>query len=636
MSSPAPLRRSIQLLGITAALTGAFVAGSVWTGGSDPAPRGAGSATGAPLALVGSGLSAPESCDELLDWYVRRGLSRVGPYGWDQGYYGGPVVMEDGMVRGPVPGAGPVDTGSADTSATAPSAAKVPTTIRVTNDPNGTNVQEQGVDEPDVVKSDGRTLFRVDGGDLVTYDVRGDEVERLGSADLVDLREGEILLSGDTLVAIGENPTMSRPSYEGYPTTRVMVLDVTDPARPAVEHTYDISASTVEARLHGDVVRLVTRTGLPNLPFTQNHRDERSAELENREVVRVTTIEDWLPTISTDEGDPETLVECATVALPSNGDSLGTMTVVGFDVDDPDARSVTGLAADTELAYLSADRLYLATSAFTFGGCWEVCMQQPSSRLPSWWPGRSERPGRDGVSQIYAFELDGEATRFTADGEVDGSIRDRWAMDEADDVLRVAVGATSATGQFNSIITLTEDGNDLVELGRLDKLGVGEDIKSMRWFDDLAIMVTFRQVDPLYAIDLTELDRPRLLGELKIPGFSAYLHPLGERRLLGLGEGPSQGRGGWGAQAGLFNVTDLTDPKRLDLVSYGAGTSALATADPRQLTWLPAQRTILTVIADWNRGGQVASVSVLKLNDAELSNRMVEVEYGDDIYDVRL
>ena len=99
-------------------------------------------------------------------------------------------------------------------------------------------------------------------------------------------------------------------------------------------------------------------------------------------------------------------------------------------------------------------------------------------------------------------------------------------MDEHDGVLRLAVGPSAETGNFNSVVTLREDGDDLEEVGRVDGLGVGEDIKAVRWFDGLAIVVTFRQVDPLYPVDLTDPDDPRLLGELKIPGFSEYLHPI--------------------------------------------------------------------------------------------------------------
>jgi len=204
-----------------------------------------------------------------------------------------------------------------------------------------------------------------------------------------------------------------------------------------------------------------------------------------------------------------------------------------------------------------------------------------------------------------------------------------------DAVLRVAVGPSFSTGDFNSLVTFRQDGNDLVESGRLDDLGVGEDIESVRWFDTLAIVVTFRQVDPLYAIDLTDPDSPRLMGSLKIPGYSAYLHPLGQHRLLGLGQiQASNGR--WGAQAGLFDVTDLTQPRQLDTVAFGPDSQALATQDPRQLTWLPDGRTVLSVVSDYGKRGTVGYVSVLSLGDGQLTNRMVEVEYGDEVNAVRL
>jgi hypothetical protein len=207
-------------------------------------------------------------------------------------------------------------------------------------------------------------------------------------------------------------------------------------------------------------------------------------------------------------------------------------------------------------------------------------------------------------------------------------------MDEYDGVLRLAVGPTSETGNFNSVVTLRAEGDELVELGRVDRLGVNEQIEAVRWFDGLAIVVTFRQIDPLYAIDLTDSREPTLLGQLKTPGFSEYLHPLGEHRLVGMGQVPVDG-GRWGAQAGLFNVTDLTRPRRLDVVGYAPNTTALAGGDPRQFTWLPDTRTVLTVIAK-GYSGRNGWVSVLSLGGGQMHNRMVQVEYGSDVDEVRL
>jgi hypothetical protein len=344
------------------------------------------------------------------------------------------------------------------------------------------------------------------------------------------------------------------------------------------------------------------------------------------------------------------------VAIPDDGTSLGTIAVVGFDAPAPDAPSVSGLAVDTDLAYASVDQLYLATSPTydgIIGGCFD-CVEpfaMPESRglLPGWLTGRggvdccdpipAPRGDHDDASHLYAFDLAGIDTTFAASGQVDGVIRDRWSMDAVgsgdEAVLRVAVGPNASTGNFNSIVTFRQDGNDLAESGRLDDLGIGEEIESVRWFDTLAIVVTFRQVDPLYAVDLTDPDQPVLMGSLKIPGYSAYLHPLGQHRLLGLGQ--LQGSNGrWGAQAGLFNVTDLTHPQQLDVVEFGPDSQALAAQDPRQLTWLPDGRTVLTVVADYGKRGNIGYVSVLTVGEGELANRMVPVEYGDEINAVRL
>jgi hypothetical protein len=627
------LTRSLVTLGALTGLGAAFVAGTSYDGSGPggPGPVGGGGgrhgSDASPAAYSGSDLSLPGSCDELLGWYVERGVERVGPYGWDGYRY-------DDIYASGFEDAAPLSSsGSAADESARELAPKAPATVRSTNGETGTNVQESGVDEPDTVKTDGRTLFRVEGSDLVTYDVTGDEVVRLGSADLPGLPDAELLLSGDTVVVLDQ---------DGDATTELVTLDVSDPAAPTVTHTLAYDGTLVAARLHDGVVRLVLQAELPDLDFVTPDRSttEWEATQANQELVSESSIEDWLPTVATDGGQAEPLLDCDEVAVPDDGTTLGTIAVVGFDASAPQAPSVSGLAVDTDLAYASTDQLYLATSPWSGGvvDCLDCLAPQSDLPVPGWLPGGAVSDGGtadDGTSHLYSFDLDGIDTTFAASGSVDGAIRDRWAMDAYDGVLRLAVGPTTQTGSFNSVVTFRQEGNDLVETGRLDELGVGESIESVRWFDTLAIVVTFRQVDPLYAVDLTDAGSPRLMGKLKVPGFSAYLHPLGEHRLLGLGEGPGDD-GRWGAQAGLFDVTDLTDPTRLDVLSYGPGTQALAGVDPRQLTWLPDGRTVLTVVADHGSGGETGYVSVLTLGDGELANRMVPVEHGADVSEVRL
>jgi hypothetical protein len=647
MALPRTVTRSLVSVGVITGLAAAFVAGTSYgtDGGGSPWRTGGGDSDASPAAYTGSDLSLAGSCDDLLQWYVDRGVDRVGPYGWGYPY-------DFRMIEDFGPLASPADSAAGSAEAHRDQAAKAPAPVRATNEESGTNVQEAGVDEPDVVKTDGTTLFRVEDGDLVTYDVSGSEVVRLASVDLPGSTGAdgtEILLSGETVVALSHHGSADEVGYgSSVPAdTEVVTLDVSDPAAPEVTHTVEYRSGLVTARLHDGVVRVVLEAGLPDLDFEEpdRHTTEYEAIRANQDVVRASEIGDWLPTVSVDGGPAEQLLDCDQVAVPDEDAGLGTIAVVGFDAPAPDAPSVTGLAVDTELAYASTDQLYLATSPTYDGviGCFD-CVEPErgwgDSILPGWIPrpGLGLGPGPDsgdGTSHLYAFDLDGIDTTFAASGEVDGVIRDRWSVDAADGVLRVAVGPSSRTGNFNSLVTFRQEGNDLVEAGRLDDLGVGEDIESVRWFDTLAIVVTFRQVDPLYAIDLTDPDHPELMGELKIPGFSAYLHPLGQHRLLGLGQGPGE-NGVWGAQAGLFNVTDLTHPRQLDVLSFGPGSQAMATQDARQLTWLPDGRTVLSVVTDYGKRGTVGYVSVLTLGEGQLDNRMVEVEYGDEVGAVRL
>ena len=479
------------------------------------------------------------------------------------------------------------------------------------------------------MKTDGEVLVRLDGAELSTYDVREDQpgIARLGDLDLGDFHDGEILLAGDTVVAVGTDGTRpTTPVYYGYepaeaPQTRVVTVDVSDPESPAVVETVDYDAATVTARQHGDVMRLVLSKGLPDLDFVEprtgsRFRTDAAALRRNQELVRQTTLADWLPQRRAG-GKYGQFLDCEAVAIPRDELGLGTTAVVGFGTDEPATGEGVGVAGDAPLAYESPDHLYLAASDEPgVVDCFDVC----------------GRAVLNGTTHVYGFALDGAGARYLGDGEVEGSVRDRWAMDEQDGVLRLAVGPSAQTGNFNSIVTLRVTDDRLEEIGRLDRLGVGEDIKAVRWFSGLAILVTFRQIDPLYAIDLTDQTRPRLRGELKIPGFSEYLHPLGSRRLVGMGQGGQQG---WGAQAGFFDVTDVDHPRQLDVVHYGGGSEAGAATDPRQFTWLPGPRIALTVISDRRNGSRVGLVSVIRLNAGRMTESRRLVEYGDDVDDVR-
>ena len=576
--------------------------------GNDPGNRNV-PPSSPPISLANADLSIAPSCDDLLDSYIERALEQVGPYGWGPG-----IVAFDSI--------GGSDAGAAESSSPSATRSTGVKTSRSTSNESGTNVQELGVDESDVVKVAGSLLLRMREGELLAYDVSGDAPSLLSSTRIDEARgNGWIGDPGGEMVFVDGRAVVLGTSDDGRSTT-ITTVDLADPTSPSIVDTTTIQARASAVRLHDDVVRVVLQNGLPELDFSfpDGAFGELRAGMRNRGLVRDTTLSDWLPTT---DGDP--IVDCADVAIPDDDEiALGTTTVLAFDPADPATRTSTAVATDSDTSYFSTDRFYLAAGGPQWG-TWTDCMDCRTGMIaPS-----------GGTTPLFAFALDGMDATYVASGEVEGTIADRWSMDAVGGSLRVAVGPSSETGNFNSVLTLREDGSELLEDGRVDDLGIEEQIKSVRWFDDLAIVVTFRQTDPLYAIDLSDPSDPRLLGELKIPGFSEYLHPLGDQRLIGVGQDATLQGITRGAQAALFDVTDLTNPRQIDVVRYPKNSQAGAGVDPRQFTWLPEQRVALTVVSQgWT--GTTGWVSVLSLDDGSMTNRMVEVEHGSDVADVRL
>lgn len=585
--------RPLIAAGAAAAVVGAFVAGAQTGGVSTDVP---GTGDASPAAFQAD-LDPAQSCDELLASYRDRGSDLVTAWGWQgrEVAYSTELRRLSDLAATPVPTSGRV--------------------IRQEASDTGTNVQEPGVDEPDTVKTDGSRLVRLRGTDLITFDVTGSVPTKVSTLHLPRLDDGEILLAGNRVVVVGADRSTSRDVLTGERRgSRVFTVSLKDDAAPEITSDVTYASRVLSVRQHGSVVRLVLATGLPDLDFVQpgDDRTPDAALQANRRIVRESTLADWLPTFDTG-GDQKRLVDCTNVAIPPDELGLDTVTIVGLDVAKPKEPHTIGLAGATTIAYESASHLYLASSPATIG-CWDCGF------------GTIVRPARfqTGTSRVFDFDLDGIRATHVASGEIEGTIADRWSMDEADDVLRVAVGPSSETGRANSIVTMRRDATELVELGRLDGLGKNEQLKGVRWFDDLAFAVTFRQVDPLFTIDLAEPAQPRLVGKLKIPGYSDYLHPLSDDELLGIGERDGS------AQIALFDVSDLAHVRQVAVERY-PGSTAIAGREPRAFTWLPDQHTVLTVLQKGNTG----YVDAVTVRDGRLRSTRTAVEHGSDILGVR-
>ena len=562
----------------------------------------------APPAGAAGGLTAFADCEALRNWYVDHTIEQVGPYGWGGGRW---TAMREGASATDLPGA----VRSTDSSKAG-----------VANGDTGTNTQEAGVDEPDVAKTDGRIVVRLqDNQRVVITDVSGSSAREVADWRLPNGSYVEgLLLVGDHVLLTGGRGMGVEPMEDrrvgpiggpigGQAGTEVIDLDISDPANPRLDSRTSWSGRQLSLRQYGETVRLVTSTGLPSLPFVEPRpgvRTEDEAEQRNRAIVRNSTVEDWVPGLRLESApgsgsDTESssgsrpLVGCDEVYHPKTWSGSDTVAVATFRpgaVGDASAVAVTGAGSEV---YSSAGRLYVSST--DWGG--PVPVDRPQSTEPdsSLSDSDSLMPRRNNRTHIHAFALEDAATRYLASGAIDGTLRDRWSLDEYDGHLRVAVSWHNrfGTARESGIVVLDEQNGRLEQVGELRGLGVDEDIQSVRWFDDLAVVVTFRQIDPLYTIDLRDPTAPRRLGELKIPGFSSYLHPIGDDRLLGIGTDARLDGQTRGPQAAVFDIGDPSRARQVGKVTFAGGSHLAASDDPHAFTWLPGANAAITSLQYW-------------------------------------
>jgi uncharacterized secreted protein with C-terminal beta-propeller domain len=250
----------------------------------------------------------------------------------------------------------------------------------------------------------------------------------------------------------------------------------------------------------------------------------------------------------------------------------------GLEPVDSDA-----LVTDGQVVYASPTRLYVATER---------------------WADRFDPTGRPEpapvTTTIHAFDAsDPLRTEYRGSGTVSGHLLNQWSLSEYAGVLRVAstefptwwTGAPQTESE-SFVTTLREQGGALVQAGRVGGLGKGERVFAVRFIGDQGYVVTFRQVDPLYTLDLSDPERPRVQGELKILGYSAYLHPLGGDLLLGVGQDASEEGQLLGTQMSVFDVADPRAPKLLQRRTLG-GWSEAEWDHHAFLYWAPERLAVL-------------------------------------------
>jgi uncharacterized secreted protein with C-terminal beta-propeller domain len=558
--------------------------------------------------MLASALIPFDACDDLLDYVTEHVLEMVGPYGLD-GFMGG-VMFGRATDDSAVAQEGAADGGAAPVSGQAAGG-----DLQEGTDFSGTNVQEAGVDEPDVVKTDGRVLYTAENGRLVAVDVTGDEPRLLSDTPLEGEAWGqELLLHADRLLVLGTSWEARGLADRGVATDAAIMpvggqyatltlYDVSDPSSPEQLSSLVIDGRVLSARMTGGVARVVTRSEPVGLPFVtpegQGLQAEREATRRNREIVRDSTAENWIPYfMHTTAGGREsegTLLECSDVSHPEEFAGLGLLAVNSVDLSGdlrPTGRA-TGVLAGGETVYASPERLYVATNRWMNWGLLPMAEGQDASE--------------EYTSEVHAFDItDPRQARYVASGEVRGHLLNQWSMSEHEGYLRVATTegspwwpAEEGRPVSQSYVTVLEQqGGELAQVGQAGGLGPDERIYAVRFMGDVGYVVTFRETDPLYTLDLSDPADPRAVGELKILGYSAYLHPLGDGLLLGVGQDADEQGMTKGTKLSLFDVSDPAAPARLHQLTLEDGQSEVEWDHRAFLHW-PATGLVVVPFQTW-------------------------------------
>ena len=594
-------------------------------------------------------LRAFDDCEALTLELRRRGLAQVA-----RGADGGVLRSGDAAVAAEAQDVAPVAGGAAEWS--------------------GTNVQVAGVDEPDVVKTDGSHLYTLADGELRVVDVR-EAHPRVVSTLTFDggvprdllLHEGRLLILGDDAPNPGRVPDplasdeLDVALSMAVPRTRLWSVDVSDPVAPAVTSTMAVDGGLLTARLTDGTARVVIRS-LPVLPDVLRSSGAAPDPAGVRRGLRDATADAWLPQVSVDGGEAAPLVGCMAVRAPAGGDDLGLVSVLSLDLDRAglDADRVDAVLGAADTVYADADSLYVTTSRWPIAvpleplpledpavGAERLPVEPvplpdqpapvPSASAPPPVPGASAPPSDDttpaatdrGVApsppavttEVHQFDLGRDGATYLASGSVPGTVLNQWALSEHDDHLRIATTVDDGTRRrsHSAVHVLRRDDAQLTEVGRTGDLGRGERIYAVRYAGALGFVVTFRQVDPLYTLDLSDPAAPSVLGELKIPGYSAYLHPVGDDHLLGVGQDADTDGTVKGLQISLFDVSDLRAPARVGQIGFGPQTSSPVEYDHRALLAWPDRDLIAVPVERWDDGG--TGVLVLRATD---DGRLVE------------
>ena len=506
-----------------------------------------------------------------------------------------------------------------------------------------TNVQVAGVDEPDIVKNDNRYIYTLSGSTLAIIDAYPAAGASVISKTEISDTPKDIFVTGDRLVLFttgygtpdypvqpsGAEPAIGMiapmPPYRyNSPSTHALVYDISDRKNPKVLKDYTIDGDYIDARMIGSLVYMVTREQI--YPFTGDHvvvpalREGTTTIVQpdvwyfdNHESQYTFTTITSLDAASGNEKDAQTYLLGSGNILYVSTDAMYVSyqkyhpviyTVQGGKgIIPPQPVAVSGgmgssgsggVATASDIAVSSpagaTAAVKIAVPPVTvppdFNSLTDAQRQSILNGLRSAEQDAIRRQEADQTTTvIHKIAINGGTITYIAKGEVPGTLDNQFSMDEYNNNLRLAttssVFAQSGQYTYNNVFVL--DGK-MATIGSLTHIAEQESIYSTRFIGDRLYMVTFKRIDPFFVIDLSVPESPKILGQLKIPGYSDYLHPYDATHIIGIGKETTTNDWGGvstsGVKLALFDVTDVANPRQLDKVQIGdAGSDSAALTD---------------------------------------------------------
>ena len=472
--------------------------------------------------------------------------------------------------------------GSAEEDALAPAPGE--------SDYSATNIQVAGVDEADIVKTDGEYIYLVSSNKSIIV-----KAYPPGEAQIVSQIELEgtiigIFLNGARLVLFEQempyylyydDMPVEEESPIGYisPTIAIKVYDVSDRDNPQLQREVSSDGQYVSSRMIGDYIYVVV-----NEPVYEEEGEPILPE------IRV--------------GGNETEIPATDIYYSNVSDyyyMYTTIIALNTQNDDQEPTYETILLGASSTLYVSLNNIYLT--------------------FPVWGTDIFGREVWDSPrTSIHRLHIEGDEIEYVASGEVPGMVLNQFSMDEYANHFRVA---TTTWGETTSNHVYILD-MDLNIVGSLEDLAPGETIYSARFMGERGYLVTFKQVDPLFVIDLSDPRHPEELGYLKVTGYSDYLHPYDETHIIGIGkETTDAGEFAWyqGVKISLFDVSDVGNPQEISKLEIGdRGTDSPALWDHKAFLF------------DKSRNLMVMPILVAEVDQSEYPEGVPSWAYGEPVW----